>query len=168
MQGLNPARWRTAKVSITGLSAAIALVAGSYASVAQMAAPTVHKGLDVTALGVISENSMTAQIGLSGYRLQLRAITIMPGGQIAKHSHETRPGLVKVIGGTWIEGRPGGDGLNHAKDARTWFAGRAHGETVYDATDAKGLVEDRGTVHWIWNRGPKPATAIVCDIVPSS
>ena len=91
---------------------------------------------------------MTAQIGLTGHKLQLREITILPGGQIAKHSHETRPGLVKVINGTWTEGRPSG-------------------ETDYAASDDTGLLEDEGTVHWFWNRGDAPATAIVCDIVPA-
>jgi quercetin dioxygenase-like cupin family protein len=80
--------------------------------------------------------------------LQLREITILPGGQIAKHSHETRPGLVKVIDGAWIEGR-------------------ADGERTYSSADAEGILEDRETVHWFWNRGETPGTAIVCDIVPA-
>ena len=91
--------------------------------------------------------SPTAQFGISGRKLQLREITILPGGQIAKHSHETRPGLVKMIRGTWIEGRPSG-------------------ENAYGAADAEAILEDEDTVHWFWNRGDEPATAIVCDIVP--
>ncbi len=116
---------------------------------AQMAPPTEHKGLQVLTLGVIPEASMKAQIGLTGHKLQLREITIEPGGQIAKHGHETRPGLVKVIRGTWTEGRPGG-------------------EADYAASDDTGILEDEATVHWFWNRGGEPATAIVCDIVPAS
>ena len=127
----------------------IALGAAGSRTLAQMAAPTEHKGLKVEALGVIPEDSMEAQIGLAGYKLQLREITIEPGGQIAKHSHEGRPGLVKVIDGTWTEGRPSG-------------------EMSFAADEAKGILEDRETVHWFWNRGETPATAIVCDIVPSS
>ncbi len=130
------------------LSAAIGVVLGAAASrsLAEMAAPSEHKGLTVEALGVIPEDSMQKQIGLSGYKLQLREITIDPGGQIAKHSHETRPGLVKVIGGTWTEGRPGG-------------------EVDYAASQPAGIPEDSETVHWFWNRGSEPAAAIVCDIV---
>ena len=130
------------------LSAAIGVVLGAAASrsLAEMAAPSEHKGLTVEALGVIPEDSMQKQIGLSGYKLQLREITIDPGGQIAKHSHETRPGLVKVIGGTWTEGRPGG-------------------EVDYAASQPAGILEDSETVHWFWNRGSEPAAAIVCDIV---
>lgn len=130
------------------LSVAVGVVLGAAGDrgLAEMAAPTEHKGLAVEALGVIPEESMQKQIGLSGYKLQLREITIEPGGQIAKHSHEARPGLVKVISGTWTEGRPGG-------------------ETDFAASQPAGILEDRDTVHWFWNRGAEPAAAIVCDIV---
>ena len=131
------------------LTVGVALGATGGRGLAQMAAPSEHKGLQVAALGVIPEASMTAQIGLTGHKLQLREITIEPGGQIAKHSHETRPGLVKVISGTWTEGRPSG-------------------ETDYAGSEATGILEDEATLHWFWNRGAEPATAIVCDIVPAS
>ncbi len=137
-------------VTIAALSATIGLLLGvaGHSSLAETAAPSEHKGLSVAALGMVDEASMNAQIGLSGYVLQLREITIDPGGQIAQHDHATRPGLVKVISGVWTEGRPEGD---------SDFAG----------TDPAGIVEDRETVHWFWNRGSEPATAIVCDIVPA-
>ena len=134
---------------VSALAVAAALGGAGGHSLANMAVPSEHKGLKVSALGTIPETSMDAQIGLTGYKLQLRAITIAPGGQIAKHSHEGRPGLVKVIDGTWTEGRPGG-------------------EMDYAAADDGGILEDRETVHWFWNRGDQPATAIVCDIVPAS
>ena len=114
---------------------------------AAMVPPTEHKGLEVGELGVVSEDSMEKQIGLSGYKLQLRKITIMPGGQIAKHSHENRPGLVQVISGTWVEGRDSGE--------------------VEYSSNSNALLEDENTVHWFWNRGDQPATAYVCDIVPA-
>ena len=113
-----------------------------------MTAPTEHKGLKLESLGEISEESLKAQIGLTGHKMQLRAIGIMPGGQIAKHSHAKRPGIVKVVSGTWIEGR-------------------ADGEREYSGKDNKGILEDSGTVHWFWNRSDKLATALVCDIVPN-
>nr|NIS42605.1 cupin domain-containing protein [Desulfuromonadales bacterium] len=125
---------------------AIGAVAGH--GLAQMAPPTEHKGLNVEKLGVISEDSMKATIGLEGHFLQLRAITIEPGGQIAKHSHETRPGLVAVIDGAWVEGRESG-------------------ETTFDAGASPAIIEDENTVHWFYNRGDTPATAIVCDINPT-
>jgi len=115
----------------------------------QGAAPTAHKGLRVETLGMIPARSMEKMLDLDGYVLQLRAITIEPGGQIAKHSHESRPGLVKVIGGEWTEGR-------------------ISGEESFEASAPQAIIEDEDTVHWFWNRGDKPATAIVCDIVPAS
>ncbi len=123
-------------------------MAGGYA-LAQSTPPTEHKGLQVVSLGFVPEPSMRQQIGLSGYKLQLREVTIEPGGQIAKHSHAARPGVVMVTNGDMVEGR-------------------ASGETVYSATDNAGLIEDYNTVHWVWNRGDTPARAVVCDIVPAS
>lgn len=138
----------TVSTLVLATAAGIALGFAGSRTVAQMSAPSEHKGLKVAALGIIPEASMEAQIGLAGYKLQLREITIEPGGQIARHSHEDRPGLVKVIDGTWTEGRPSG-------------------EMSYAAAEPKGILEDRETVHWFWNRGETPATAIVCDIVPA-
>ena len=117
------------------------------AGMATTAIPTEHKGLDVSSAGAITSASMEAQIALKGYKLQLRKITIMPGGQIARHSHKNRPGVVKVISGTWVEGR-------------------LDGEKEYTANSEMGILEDSQTEHWFWNRGDTPATAMVCDIVP--
>lgn len=122
------------------------LLAGQ-AAIAAAPVPTEHKGLTVEAPGAIGTDSMKATLGLEGHKLQLRLITIDPGGHIAKHSHETRPGLVKVIDGEWVEGRP-------------------TGETSFTASTAKAITEDEKTTHWFFNRGEKPATAVVCDIVP--
>lgn len=151
MQRTSVQPWRVRLVSAVVLSASIGVAFGVVGSrsLAQMAPPTEHKGLKVEALGVVSEESMKMQIGLTGYKMQLREIAIEPGGQIAKHSHEKRPGLVKVISGTWTEGRPSG-------------------ETDFAASEPKGILEDRETVHWFWNRGSEPASAIVCDIVPAN
>jgi len=142
-------RNRLAPAAIAAMGALAGLAFGFWAGggAAAMMVPTEHKGLTVSALGVIDEESMMAQIGLEGYVMQLREITIEPGGQIAKHSHETRPGIVKVLTGTWLEGRESG-------------------ETPY-GTGSQGLLEDRDTVHWFFNTGDTPATAIVCDIVPA-
>ena len=126
---------------------AVGLVTG--VALAQMSGPSEHRGLAVEKLGVIDENMLQRQIGLEGYFMQLRAITIEPGGQIAEHTHETRPGLVKVISGEWIEGRP-------------------DGEVAYPGGGTDGILEDGDTVHWFYNRGDTPATAIVCDLTPVS
>ncbi len=122
-----------------GLAAGLALAASG---------PTEHKGLGVEMLGKIEPAMIQRQTGLEGYFMQLRAITIEPGGQIAEHGHETRPGLVKVISGEWTEGRP-------------------EGEATFAAGGADGIIEDADTTHWFYNRGDTPATAIVCDLTPA-
>lgn len=133
------------KLSIAA-SAALGLCAGF--ALAQMSGPAEHKGLGVEKLGVIPGEMIERQTGLQGYMMQLRAITIEPGGQIAQHDHEKRPGLVKVISGEWVEGRP-------------------EGEATFGAGEGPGIIEDGDTTHWFFNRGDTPATAIVCDLNPT-
>ena len=112
------------------------------------AAPAKHKGVKVATLGVVDEKSMSRQLGLDGHIMQLREITLEPGGAIAKHGHGTRPGLVWTRSGSWIEGR-------------------ANGELEYPAGKGKGstIVEDADTEHWFFNDGAVPAKVLVCDIV---
>jgi quercetin dioxygenase-like cupin family protein len=141
-------RYFTAAVFLVGIvTGGLGITVIDLAAIAAATIPTEHKGLKVAALGAISAKSMQATLGLEGHKLQLRAITIEPGGQIATHSHKTRPGLVKVIDGEWIEGRQSG-------------------EVTYAAGNPQAITEDENTVHWFFNRGNKPATALVCDIVP--
>lgn len=114
------------------------------------AAPTKHKGVSIKSLGVVSEASLSRQLGLKGYIMQLREITLEPGGAIARHSHAARPGLVYTVSGAWVEGR-------------------ANGEVEYPAGKDKGstLVEDADTDHWFFNDGSVPGKTLVCDIVRS-
>ena len=72
-----------------------------------------------------------------------------PGGQIARHSHATRPGLVYTLSGSWTEGRPGG-------------------ERDYPAGEKVAILEDDTTEHWFWNREDEPVKVLVCDLVPPS
>ena len=128
---------------------AIGLVFGVMAGqgLAQGEPPSEHKGLEVETLGFVPADSMSAQVGLDDHILLLRRITINPGGQIAKHSAATTPGVVYMESGTWTEGRDSG-------------------EVDYSAGDT--FVEDKDTVHWFYNNGAEPAAAIVCDIKPAS
>lgn len=130
----------------TAIIASLCVGLLSGLAVAKIAAPTEHVGLTVNKLGEIKSLSLNKQLGLAGHKLQLREITIAPGGQIAKHSHANRPGLVKVLNGVWTEGRETGD-------------------TNFDDKSA-ALLEDNETVHWFFNKGEQAATALVCDIVP--
>ena len=133
-------------LAVAVVSAMIGGIGGQI--LAQMKGPTEHKGIAVTELGQVDEDSLLAQIELKGYILRMRAITIEPGGQIAEHSHAKRPGLVKMISGTWIEGTP-------------------DGEYEFKAGEDKILVEHKDTVHWFYNRGNVAATALVCGIATS-
>lgn len=110
--------------------------------------PAEHAGLTVEALGQVEPESLEAQIGLDGQILRLRSITIDPGGQIAKHDHATRAGLVKVVSGEVVEGRP-------------------EGKTTWAAGDSAAIVEDHATVHWFFNRSDEPAEMLVCDTLPA-
>jgi len=107
--------------------------------------PAEHEGVSVAPLGQLNESSLKMQIGLSGYEMKLREITVEPGGAIKEHSHATRPGLVKTISGSWIEVR---NGI----------------EKSYPATKKEALVEDENTVHWLYNDGDIPAIALVCGL----
>ncbi|MXQ06782.1 cupin domain-containing protein [Alphaproteobacteria bacterium GH1-50] len=124
-----------------------AIVASSGTAFADGEFPTEHKGLAVEQLGVVSSDSMARQVGLDGHILLLRRITIEPGGQIAHHSAAKVPGVVYMETGAWTEGRE-------------------TGETVHKAGET--FIEDADTVHWFYNRGDEPASALVCDIKPAS
>jgi quercetin dioxygenase-like cupin family protein len=111
--------------------------------------PTELEGASVVPLGVVPESSLKAQIGLSGYQLELREVTLEPGGAVPEHSHATAPGLVQTISGSWtevIEGK----------------------EIHYPSTKKEALVEDVSTVHWVYNDAEEPVTVLVCAIGPSS
>ena len=131
-------------------TALIGVLVGGIAGqvLAQMKGPTDMKGVSVTELGIVNKDSLKAQLGIEGFILRMRAVTVEPGGHILEHSHATRPGLVKMVSGTWIEGHPDGR------------------EITYRAGDNVALPEDKDTVHWIYNRGKVPATGIVCGIQP--
>jgi hypothetical protein len=135
-------------VATTALAVTLTALLSYQVVQAQRQPPTEHKGVKVTNLGVISESSMNTQIGLQGYKMQLREITLAPGGQIKRHDHFKRPGLVWTLSGSWIEGRPSG-------------------EKAYPATLKQAILEDASTDHWFWNDSAEPARVVVCDIVPA-
>lgn len=130
------------------VSSAVAGLLLIQAVQAQRQPPTEHKGVSVVSLGVLGEASLETQLGLTGYKMQLREITLAPGGQIARHDHYQRPGLVWTLSGSWIEGRPGG-------------------EKEYPASRKEAIIEDAETDHWFWNDGKEPARVVVCDLVPA-
>lgn len=139
----------TARTIMFGAALFVAgLLAGNLdisTGTAQNAYPTELKGVSGIKLGIVPEDSMIKQTGLDGYFLQLRRVTVEPGGEVPRHDHATRPGLVQVLEGTWTEGRP-------------------EGEREYPAGSEIALVEDAETEHWFYNRGTEPVVAMICDL----
>ena len=148
-------RFDSRRIGKLGSYAAVFAVGVMLAQVSEVgwalrAAPSKHKGVSVESLGVVSAESMAKQLGLPNHIMQLREITLEPGGAIAQHSHAKRPGLVWTASGSWVEGRPTGE--------KEFPAGKGKGSTI---------VEDADTDHWFFNDGKVPAKVLVCDIVPA-
>lgn len=140
-------RFRTLMVSLVSLGVGLAIGTLGMEGQAQTDPPTKHRGVSVAGLGVVPEATLQKSIGLSGSIMQLREITLEPGGAIAKHSHAERPGLVWTLSGSWTEVRDSG-------------------ERDYPAGEKVALVEDELTEHWFLNNEAEPVKVVVCDIVP--
>lgn len=119
-----------------------------------MEPPSAHHGVGVARLGMVPEDSLERQIGLSGHYLQLREITLEPGGVIARHDHANRPGLAWTMEGSWTEVRRGHPGIDG-------------GAREYPAGNGRAIVEDAATDHWFRNSGTEPVRVVVCDIMPT-
>ena len=110
--------------------------------------PAKSQGVSVTPLGDLKPASLKIQLGLDGYTMQMREVVVEPGGVIAQHAHDTRPGLVKTVSGSWVEVR-------------------GEEKIPFPAAKKAALVEDENTVHWLYNDGSEPAVAIVCGLAKS-
>jgi len=137
----------TSPIFILSVGVAIGLVSAATLPRVQAAltGPTEHKGLSVDSLSELSADTLQATIGLEGYTMRMRAVHIMPGGQIAQHSHKDRPGIVTMVQGEWVEGQP-------------------TGEQTYTSSGYGSFPENEDTIHWVYNRTDKLTTALVCDI----
>lgn len=124
---------------------AVGFVGGN--SIAKISPPTEHKGISVKLLGTIPPDMIERAVGLAGHHLMVRALTVEPGGHIANHDHVGRPGLVAMTGGELVDVRK-------------------TGEETFRAEGGKAIIEDEDTVHWLYNPGDEPATAILCDLRP--
>ena len=79
--------------------------------------------------------------------LRGREIDVEPGGRVAVHRHDGRPGLAYIVSGQLTEHRVGVDGPVVKKA----------GDAVWERT---------GTLHWWENEGDTVARVIVVDLVP--
>ncbi len=108
---------------------------------AQQAAPTKDKGVTRTPLTALDLGTQIP--GMQGRHLQLRMVTVEPGGVIAVHSHKDRPAVLYMLKGTYTEHR--GDLVKEYRAGESWS-------------------EDVSATHWVENKGKSPAAYIVVEI----
>ncbi len=158
---INTSRNSRSLKAISTLSIGLVVGLNAPTILAAVSGPTEHKGIEVGILQELSEETLKATIGLEGYTMRMRYVTVEPGGQIAEHSHAGRPGIVSVVDGELIEGKPAGE-TTYAHDSVMTFAQvyqeASKGETY------ETFPETEDTIHWIFNRSDKSATALVCDL----
>jgi quercetin dioxygenase-like cupin family protein len=108
--------------------------------------PTANKGIEVAPLGHVSLEGELP--GVLGKILRAREITIQPGGVVAVHQHDGRPGLAYILEGEVYE---------HRND-ETGTVLRSVGAISFEKT---------GVTHWWENKSDKTMRALVVDIVPA-
>jgi len=103
-----------------------------------------HGIKSVTVLGSIGlEKDFPA---LNGRQLRARELVIAPGGVVAVHQHDSRPGVAYILEGEIIE---------HRSDQSEAIV-RKQGAVAF---------EQSGVAHWWENKSEKPVRALVVDIV---
>ncbi|WP_164084889.1 cupin domain-containing protein [Pseudazoarcus pumilus] len=107
--------------------------------------PTQTRGVvSVEELGIIH---LSAEFpAMQGRQMRARVFTIAPGGVIAIHAHEQRPGYAMILDGSIVE---------HRNDAP--------GPIVRNAGDI--AIEKGGVAHWWENVSGDAVRALVVDIV---
>ncbi len=98
---------------------------------------------------ILGSISLTGEFaGTDGYMLRVREVAILPGGQVAVHQHNSRPGAAYILEGVLIENRNDADG------------------PIKREVGAVAL-EKTGTIHWWVNESSTKAKVLVVDIVPT-
>lgn len=82
-----------------------------------------------------------------GRQLRARELVIEPGGVVAVHQHNARPGMAYILEGEIVE---------HRNDQLQPLV-RKPGDAAFEKT---------GVSHWWENRSQHPVRALVVDIVP--
>ncbi len=108
--------------------------------------PSENRGVEaVNRLGAVLLGGEFA--GMDGRQLRAREIVIAPGGVIAVHQHDGRPGLAYILEGEIVE---------HRNDADAPILRRA-GDIAFEKT---------GVIHWWENTSDARVRALIVDIVP--
>lgn len=125
------------------LMAGLFLGALSYHVVsAQQAPPTKKKGQTSK---ILVRHDLGPQLpALEGYYLEMRLVTIKPGGHGRLHSHERRPVVHYILQGTFTSCHPDG--------------------TCKDIQEGETLAEGKDSRHWPENRGTKPTLVLAVGI----
>lgn len=86
--------------------------------------------------------------GTENHMLRVREVTVLPGGQVAVHQHDSRPGVAYILEGVLIE---------HRNDSKEPLI-RTRGSIALEKT---------GTIHWWENKSAVKAVVLIVDIVPN-
>ena len=112
-----------------------------------LAGPAQNRGIrSVTPIGAVVLDGEIAEV--RGRQMRARELVIEPGGVVAVHRHDARPGVAYILEGEIVE---------HRSDQPQPLL-RKQGDAAFEKT---------GLTHWWENRTQKPVRALVIDIVPS-
>lgn len=119
--------------------------ANNLVIVRELQGPTKTAGIEsVNALGVVDLGGEFES--MKGHEMRARVFTIKPGGVVARHEHQSRPGFAYIISGQIIE---------HRNDHKAAII-RKPGDVA---------IERSGVVHYWENTFKEPVVALVVDIV---
>lgn len=112
----------------------------------KLSGPTQNKGIkSVTPVGMVPLASEFPSV--EGRQMRARELVIEPGGVVAVHQHDMRPGMAYILEGEIIE---------HRSDQPNPLV-RRKGDAAFEKT---------GVTHWWENKSTSPVRALVVDIVP--
>ena len=106
-------------------------------------APTEHQGVSVSGRGALELGAQIPE--MEGFQVRIRQVTVEPGGVVAVHGHEHRPGAFFVVSG---------DGVMEIR-----------GKEKHHITPGTAVLESKEVHHWVKNEGDQ-AHLFVFDIVP--
>ena len=104
--------------------------------------PTESTNISAELIGAID---LKAVPELEGKQVRVRLIIIEPGGKIAVHQHDDRPGLAQILSGVAVEYR-GKKAIHHRPGSIAF--------------------EQDGDTHWWHNPYKEEVRALVVDILP--
>lgn len=110
------------------------------------AGPEENRGIE--SVQTLGEQLLAGEAWVRGERkMRVREITIQPGGVVAVHQHQGRPGMAYILEGSIRE---------HRSDAEGPIE-RHQGAVSFEKT---------GVTHWWENTGDDRVRALVVDLVP--